>query len=316
MLRAYAVDNERLVDLDSEDPDKILNEALWVDLVDPTDEERDFVQGIYHHQLPAATDVEELEASSRSYIDDNGIHLTSFFLIDQEERARNTSVAFFVTAANCLVTLHERDLLPFRLLRLRARREAALAPDAMTLLINLLDTKVESLSDTLEWTYHNLESVARTVLEDDNAELESAIDDLAEQEDINGKVRLCLMDTQRDLMFLLRRAQLDADKAAQARQVLNDIESLIPHNNYVFDKVNFLMEAAQGFISIQQNKIIKIFSIAAVVFLPPTLIASIYGMNFNFMPELEWNFGYPFAIVLMILAGLAPYLFFKRKGWL
>ncbi len=315
MLRAYTLDNGRLIDIEPENTAEAMRRALWIDLIDPTDEERELVQGLARHELPDATEVEELEASSRSYIDENGIHLTSFFLVDQEDRARNTSVAFSVTSNNCLVTLHERDLSPFRLLRLRARRDTSLAPDAMSLLINLLDTKVESLSDMLEWTYHNLEAIARTVLEDDDADLESAIDDLAEQEDINGKVRLCLMDTQRDLTFLLRRARLDADKAAQAREVLNDIESLIPHNNYVFEKVNFLMEAAQGFISIQQNKIIKIFSIAAVVFLPPTLVASIYGMNFEYMPELEWLFGYPLAIVLMILAGLAPYLYFKRKGW-
>lgn len=316
MLRTYALDdNGRLIDLELEDRAQTLRQALWIDLIDPTDEERDLVQGLSRRELPDAAEVEELEASSRSYIDENGLHLTSFFLVDQEDRARNISVAFLV-ANNCLVTLHERDLSSFRLLRLRARRDPALAQDAMTLLLNLFDTKVESLSDSLEWTYHNLERIAQTVLEDEDADLESAIDDLAEQEDINGKVRLCLMDTQRDLTFLLRRAKLDSDKAIQAREVLTDIDSLIPHNNYVFEKVNFLMEAAQGFISIEQNKIIKIFSIAAVVFLPPTLVASIYGMNFQVMPELDWTLGYPFALVLMILAGVAPYAYFKRKGWL
>ena len=316
MLRAYTLDNGQLVDIELDDQVEAMRRALWIDLIDPTEEERELVQGLSRHELPDAGEVEELEASSRSYIDESGVHLTSFFLVDQEDRARNTSVAFTVTSNNCLVTLHERDLLPFRLLRLRARRDSTLVPDAITLLLNLLDTKVESLSDMLEWTYHNLEGIARSVLEDDDADLESSIDDLAEQEDINGKVRLCLMDTQRDLTFLLRRAQLDGDKATRAREILNDIDSLIPHNNYVFEKINFLMEAAQGFISIQQNKIIKIFSIAAVVFLPPTLVASIYGMNFKYMPELDWLLGYPFAIVLMIMAGLAPYLYFKRKGWL
>lgn len=315
MLRAYTLNEGRLVDLELEDRAETLKQAHWIDLIDPTDEERELVQGLWRRELPDATEVEELEASSRAYIDANGLHLTSFFLVDQEDRARNISVAFLV-ANNCLVTLHERDLSPFRLLRLRARRDTSLAPDAITLLLSLIDTKVESLSDSLEWTYSNLEKIAWRVLEDPEADLEAAIDDLAEQEDINGKVRLCLMDTQRDLTFLLRRAKLDSDNAVRAREILNDIDSLIPHNNYVFEKVNFLMDAAQGFISIEQNKIIKIFSIAAVVFLPPTLVASIYGMNFKFMPELDWLLGYPFAIVLMILAGLAPYVYFKRKGWL
>ncbi|EHC83363.1 CorA family divalent cation transporter, partial [Escherichia coli] len=102
----------------------------------------------------------------------------------------------------------------------------------------------------------------------------------------------------------------------QAREILRDIESLLPHNESLFQKVNFLMQAAMGFINIEQNRIIKIFSVVSVVFLPPTLVASSYGMNFEFMPELKWSFGYPGAIIFMILAGLAPYLYFKRKNWL
>jgi magnesium transporter len=133
---------------------------------------------------------------------------------------------------------------------------------------------------------------------------------------INGKVRLCLMDTQRALTYLLRRARLGSAQADEVREILRDIESLLPHNSFLFEKVNFLMDAAQGFISIEQNKIIKIFSIAAVVFLPPTMIASIYGMNFQIMPELGWEWGYPLAIGLMILSGIAPYWYFKYRGWL
>ena len=137
-----------------------------------------------------------------------------------------------------------------------------------------------------------------------------------ELEDIGWKVRLCLMDTQRALNFLVRKARLPAGQLEQAREILRDIESLLPHNESLFQKVNFLMQAAMGFINIEQNRIIKIFSVVSVVFLPPTLVASSYGMNFEFMPELRWSFGYPGAIVFMILAGLAPYLYFKRKNWL
>ncbi|HCJ1491041.1 TPA: hypothetical protein NQP44_003750 [Klebsiella pneumoniae] len=137
-----------------------------------------------------------------------------------------------------------------------------------------------------------------------------------ELEDIGWKVRLCLMDTQRALNFLVRKARLPAGQLEQAREILRDIESLLPHNESLFQKVNFLMQAAMGFINIEQNRIIKIFSVVSVVFLPPTLVASSYGMNFEFMPELHWSFGYPGAIVFMMLAGLAPYLYFKRKNWL
>ena len=118
------------------------------------------------------------------------------------------------------------------------------------------------------------------------------------------------------LNFLVRKARLPGGQLEQAREILRDIESLLPHNESLFQKVNFLMQAAMGFINIEQNRIIKIFSVVSVVFLPPTLVASSYGMNFEFMPELKWSFGYPAAIIFMILAGLAPYLYFKRKNWL
>src|SRR5690606_335570 len=113
----------------------------------------------------------------------------------------------------------------------------------------------------------------------------------------------------------LRHGKLSPEHADHARELLRDIESLLPHNSFVFDKVNFLLDAAQGFINIEQNQIIKIFSIAAVVFLPPTLVASIYGMNYDFMPELKWRFAYPWALMLMVLSGVPPYWYFKRKGW-
>jgi len=158
--------------------------------------------------------------------------------------------------------------------------------------------------------------VSHEVLEEDDTDLEEAIGKLAELEDSNGKIRLCLMDTQRDISFLLRHLRQHPELTDTLREIMHDIEGLMSHTTFLFDKINFLMGSTQGFINIQQNQIIKIFSIASVVFLPPTLVASIYGMNFEHMPELDWMAGYPFAIGIMILAALAPYLFFKHKGWL
>ena len=143
-----------------------------------------------------------------------------------------------------------------------------------------------------------------------------AIDNLAKLEDSAGKIRLCLMDTQRSISFLLRHLPARAPGRDTAREILRDVDTLMSHIAFLFDKINFLMDSTVSFINIEQNQIIKIFSIAAVVFLPPTLIASIYGMNFEHMPELAWQYGYPLAIGLMIAAGIAPYLFFKHKGWL
>lgn len=216
-----------------------------------------------------------------------------------------------------LYTLRERELPAFRLYRMRARNQTLVDGNAYELLLDLFETKIEQLADEIENIYSDLEALSRVIMEGQQGdEYDAALSTLAGQEDIGWKVRLCLMDTQRALNFLVRKARLPSSQLEQAREVLRDIESLLPHNESLFQKVNFLMQAAMGFINIEQNRIIKIFSVVSVVFLPPTLVASSYGMNFEFMPELRWSFGYPGAIALMIIAGLAPYLYFKRKNWL
>lgn len=315
MLNAFALNNGILKALPATDDSQSLRQALWIDLTDPSDDERERVEALYRQDLPDVEEVAEIEASARYYEDQDGLHVHSLFLQDIEGRPVSTTVAFILSGGR-LITLHEHNLSVFRLLRLRARREPELAADEASLLLGLFETKVENLADRLERVHTDLEHVSTMVLADSNVNLEEAIDELTRQEDINGKIRLCLMDTQRALTFLLRKGRLGADNREWVREQLRDLDSLLPHNTFLFEKVNFLMDAAMGFSNIEQAQIIKIFSIAAVVFLPPTLVASIYGMNFHFMPELDWKWGYPLAILLMLLSGVAPYVYFKRKGWL
>ncbi|MEO8600842.1 MAG: CorA family divalent cation transporter, partial [bacterium] len=133
---------------------------------------------------------------------------------------------------------------------------------------------------------------------------------------LNGRIRRNMMDTRRAVSFLMRGRLLNADQFDESRQILRDIESLDGHTSFLFDKINFLMDATVGLININQNKIIKIFSVASVAFLPPTLIASIYGMNFKLLPELDWTFGYPFSLTLMLASAITPFWYFRRRGWL
>ncbi len=139
---------------------------------------------------------------------------------------------------------------------------------------------------------------------------------IARQEDLNGRIRRNVMDTRRAVSFMMRSRMLNADQFEEARQILRDIESLDNHTAFLFDKINFLMDATVGFININQNKTIKIFSVASVALLPPTLIASVYGMNFKLIPELDWRYGYVYAIVLMVASALVPMWYFRRRGWL
>lgn len=319
MLIAFLIRDGRLeqtplcVQDDTPLPAETMQQIVWVDLNEPTEEEREWVEAQFGLELPEYREMNDLEPSARLYEDEDGLHLHSYFLSDQEEQPRNITVAFAVLGGR-LFTLHEDDLSTFRLFRLRARRQIGLVKEVGDIIIGLFEAKVEHIADKLEEIYSELEALSHRVLAETDSDMEDVLSGLAVQEDMNGKARLILLDTRRTLSFLLRYAI--AGRGEDIREILRDVESLTSHTAFLFDKVNFLMDAAMGFINIEQNKIIKIFSIAAVVFLPPTLVASLYGMNFQHMPELEWEYGYPLAIGLMILAGVAPYWFFKRKGWL
>lgn len=316
MLNAFKLTDNRLSRLET-DHSTTLHSALWVDLVEPDDNERDLVQQELGQSLATRPELADIEASARFFEDEDGLHIHSFFFFqDAEDHAGNATVAFTIRNGR-LFTLRERELPAFRLYRMRARSQSLVDGNAYELLLDLFETKIEQLADEIETVYSDLEKLSRVVMEGRQGdEYDQALSTLAEVEDIGWKVRLCLMDTQRALNFLVRKTRLPAEQLEQAREVLRDIESLLPHNESLFQKVNFLLQAAMGFINIEQSRIIKIFSVVSVVFLPPTLVASSYGMNFEFMPELKWSFGYPAAIILMLLAGLAPYWYFKRKNWL
>lgn len=289
--------------------------ATWIDAHEPDDDERERLNSFLADELPATDDVEEIESSARYFVDADGIHVHSLFLSQSEGRHGNTTVAFILQPER-LITFRDVELADFRLLRMRARNGQVEADSAQSLMLTIFDQKVENLADTLEDIHRKLEDVSHLVLEEEDSDLEEAIDQLAKLEDSNGKIRLCLMDTQRSVSFLMRHLRGHGELQEVAREIMRDVETLMTHTTFLFDKINFLMDSTQGFINIQQNQIIKIFSIAAVVFLPPTLVASIYGMNFEHMPELSWPFGYPFALGLMVLAGISPYLYFKHKNWL
>ena len=317
MLRLFKVDSGLIQEISCspEQQSELLSHSDWIDAHDPNEQERQLLQRMLRTDVPESDDVEEIETSARCFVDHAGIHVHSLFLSQSEGRHSTVSVAC-ILQKDRLITIREGDLADFRLLRMRARRGEVEVQSPRELLVTLMEQKVENHADTLEDLHRQLESVSYLVLEDEEAELEDAISKLARLEDSNGKIRLCLMDTQRDISFLLRHMRTEPAHLETLQGVMRDIETLMSHTTFLFDKINFLMDSTQGFINIEQNQIIKIFSIAAVVFLPPTLVASMYGMNFKHMPELNWLLGYPWAIGLMIMSGIAPYWYFKRKGWL
>jgi magnesium transporter len=323
MLNVFTLDNGRLKgglfqeEIESAE-DLALSRPVWVDMESPTDVEKGWILDRFGLTIPEDIVAEDLESSARFYEEDNGeLHIRSDFLIDDDEAPRNVRVAF-ILLNNVLFSIHNEDLPVFRLLRLRARRIPAMIEDAKDVLLKLYDADAEYSADILEGIYDKLEKVSERVLKKDvnDAVASEVLSAIAREEDLNGRIRRNVMDTRRAVSFMMRSRMLNAEQFEESRQILRDIDSLDSHTAFLFDKINFLMDATVGFININQNKIIKIFSVASVALLPPTLIASIYGMNFKFMPELDQTWGYPFALVLMLASVAAPFIYFRRKGWL
>lgn len=322
MIRAFSLQNDRLISVDETTQDQ-LNDAIWIDLIDPSDEERSILERRLDQTLAEEHELEDLEASARFFEDEDGLHMHSFFYCLDDEDYSDISTVGFTIRDGRLFTLRDRDLPAFRLYRMRSRRAKLIDGNAYELLLDLFETKIEQLADVIETIYADLERLSRVILhgqeeqtKGEKNKLDEALADLTELEDASSKVRLCLMDTQRALGFLLRKTRLPNNQLEQARDIMRDVESLQPHNESLFQKVNFLMQAAMGFINIEQNRIMKMFSVVSVMFMPATLVASTYGMNFEIMPELKFEYGYPMALGLMVCAATVPYIYFKRKGWL
>ena len=327
MLNIFTLANGRLFQEEIESLEELSKfQPIWVDLESPTLDEKRWIKQYYGLSIPEDAMDEDIEESARFYEEDNGeLHIRSDFLIDDHDQPRSVRVAFILNLTNpdlrskgVLFSIHDEDVPVFRLLRLRARRAPGLIEDAREVLLKLFDADAEYSADTLEGIYDDLEKVSTQVLSGDVTDERAGevLSAIARQEDLNGRIRRNVMDTRRAVSFMMRSKMLNAEQFEEARQILRDIESLDSHTAFLFDKINFLMDATVGFININQNKIIKIFSVASVALLPPTLIASIYGMNFKFMPELEWSMGYPYVLALMLASALGPMWYFRKRGWL
>ena len=320
MLNVFTLANGRLIQEEIDDPDALAHVSpVWVDMEAPTPAEKGWVQARFGLIIPDNIVDDDLEESARFYEEDNGeLHIRSDFLIDDGEMPRNVRVAF-ILHHKVLFSVHAEDLPVFRLLRLRARRIPALIEDAKDVLLKLYDADAEYSADALESIYDELEKVSARVLKQDFDDHAAgiALASIAREEDLNGRIRRNVMDTRRAVSFMMRARMLNAEQFEEARQILRDIDSLDSHTAFLFDKINFLMDATVGFINISQNKIIKIFSVASVALLPPTLVASIYGMNLQF-PEfaLLGQWAYPYVVSLMAISAVGPMWYCYRRGWL
>lgn len=293
-------------------------QPIWIDVVNPDEGELAWIKKALNVALPEREELGDLEASARYFeAEDGNLHIRTDFLLDEEKGSRNIRVAF-VLHENMLFSIHDEDLPAFRLVRLRARMRPGSVRNAKDVLLDLYATDGEYSADSIEEIYERLEEASKRVLgrkltDNDAAEV---LEIIAREEDLNGRIRRNIMDTRRALSFLMRTQILQGEQQNEARQILRDIDSIENHTSFLFDKLNFLMDAVVGFININQNKIIKIFSVVSVALMPPTLLASIWGMNFRYMPDLHMPLGYPIALGVMLVSAIIPLIYFKRQGWL
>jgi magnesium transporter len=293
---------------------------IWIDLINVTKAERNFVGQHFGLILPDPGDATDLEVSSRFHVENSGeIHLHSNFLLDRAGSSRSIPVAF-VLHKGILFTLRNEELPVFRLQRLRAHAQPGYVTDCFDLVLDLYGADVEYSADSLEDIYTTLGKVGRQVLSEAITDTEAAsiLGDIAEEEDLNGRIRGNILDTQRAINFLMRSRALSSEQFEESKQVLRNIESLNSHTSFLFDKINFLMDATIGFININQNRRINKLTVFSVVFMPINILAGMGGMSeFSMMTQgIPWPLAYGTFLAASCVMGVITFMglkYFEKK---
>ena len=285
---------------------------IWVDLVTPEDEELKWAREVFGVQIPNPKDLTDLETSARFYVEDNGeVHLHSDFLLDLSDESRSITVAFVLTG-NTLFSVRNEELPVFRLQRLRARAQAGYVSEAKDVLLDLYAADVEYSANALEDIYSSLAKVGKQVFKSHitNNQAAKILTAISEEEDINGRIRRNVLDTRNALSFLMRGRLLSSAQHDDVREILRDIESLDGHTSFLFNKINFQMDATVGFLNVNQNIDLKRLTIISVVFMPVNILAGIGGMSeFSMMTAgIPWPIAYGSFIVVMVMIGILTFL--------
>lgn len=306
--------------------DGLKTDMIWIDLFRPTPDEERAVETALLIEVPTREELQEIELSSRLYTEGDAVFLTATLLYNADDQYPHTTPVTFILTNDRLVTVRYEDPGPFRSFRYSAERHAELCLSGNDALLGLLDAVIERTADILERVQADVDRVSLELFSHGDGhvrpnESSSLYREILRREGRSQlftlKIHESLGSVGRMVTFLSRPSDTKPSKTVTQRfkTLTRDIDSLSEHATHLAQTLAFLQDATLGLINIEQNEIIKIFSIAAVVLLPPTLVASIYGMNFHFIPELSWAFGYPFALALMFAAAYLPYWYFKRRGW-
>jgi magnesium transporter len=305
--------------------DDIPEDAVWLDLVTPAPAEDKLIERAIGVLVPTREEMQEIEVTSRLYVENGALFMTATLLCQSESENPKTTAVTFVLAGHRLITVRYDEPHPFTIVSTKVARSCPPSVTGEMVLLDLLDAIIDRAADILEKISADVEQVSREIFEPEDAGPERSrsyhdiLRAIGRKGDLTSKARESLVSINRVLLYVANEAdnmEWAKDQRVLLKGMQRDVVSLSDHATYLANKITFVLDAMLGIVSLDQNNIIKIFSVAAVVFMPPTLIASIYGMNFKHLPELDFDYGYPMAIVMMIAAAVMPYLFFKWKKWL
>lgn len=299
--------------------------TVWIDLLNPTDEEEKDIEKVLNLDVPTRAEMREIEASNRFYSENGAQFMTAFVIHGPDKDTVVTSDVTFILAGNRLITVRYGEPKAFTLFADRACRNAENCGTGAQIMISLLETIIQRQADLIERLQDGVDSLAPHIFAQNGARssqgqrLDVMLQTVGKQGDTTSRAQESATSLHRTLMYFadaMREHGEDPKIMARIESADRDIMSLAEHLRFVSGRTSFLLDATLGMITTEQNQIIKLFSVMAVMLMPPTLVASVYGMNFKNMPELEWINGYPMALGLMFVSGLVPYLYFRRKGWL
>ena len=300
--------------------------TIWIDLLEPTKEEEALAEKLVGTNIPTRAELSEIEPSSRLYQKRGVAFLTMSVLYGIGDGEPGSDPVGFILTDKHLVSVRYIDPKPFIIFAENMYAEPELAPTPQTVFVGLLDAVVDRLADEFEVAGREIETISRQIFErhahravrNPELRLEAILMRIGKVQMLLAKLRETSVSTTRLLSFLSSLGTMEKDLVSHRHvdSLIADARALSDHSNFLGDNLTFLLDASLGLISLEQNNVMKIFSVFAVVFMPPTLIAGIYGMNFEHMPELKWLYGYPFVISLILASAILPYLFARRKGWL
>jgi magnesium transporter len=297
--------------------------AVWFDLVNPSQQEDKIVERRVGIAVPTREEMQEIEVTSRLYVENGARYMTATLMCQSDTDTPKTTPVTFILSGHRLITVRYDEPRPFMIVGTKLARICSPTVSGESVLMDLLDAVIDRAADILERIGSEVDQVSHEIFEPEGGRSDrnynAILRTIGRKGDLASKVRESLVSIGRLLLYLANEAdsmRWAKEPRAQLRGMQRDVHSLSDHAAYLSNKIQFLLDAMLGVVTIEQNNVIKIFSVAAVALMPPTLIASIYGMNFHHMPELDWRFGYPIAIVLMVVAAALPYFFFKWKKWL